>query len=171
MALRPEGRPGPSRHRHASGPSGFDLEVTGRLALGRYWRQANARQRAAYPQIFENYVVATYGRRLGEYSGDTLEVRGARLEGESHAVVRSDVRTAGARSVGVDWLLRRSADGWRIIDVRVEGVSLAITHRSEFATVIAREGGIDGLLRELRSKAAAGNGHVARKPQATEART
>src|SRR5918995_2283905 len=69
--------------------TGFDLEVTGRLALGRYWRQASVRQRAAYGQLFEDYIVATYGRRLGEYSGESLEVRGARLEGERDAIVRS----------------------------------------------------------------------------------
>jgi len=55
--------------------------------------------------------------------------------------------------------------------VIVEGVSLAITHRSEFAAVIAREGGIDGLLRALRNKAMAGNAQVAKKPEATETRT
>jgi phospholipid transport system substrate-binding protein len=152
--------------------TGFDLDVTGRLVLGRYWRQASARQREAYRQLFEDYVVAIYGRRLGEYSGETLEVRGARLEGERDAIVRSRAQTSDGRPpVGLDWRLRRSEDGWRIIDVIVEGVSLAITHRSEFAAVIGREGGIDGLLRALRNKTTAGNGQVARKPEATETRT
>jgi len=150
--------------------TGFDLDITSRLVLGRYWGQATAEQRTAYRQLFEDYLVATYGGQLREYSGQTLQVQGARLEGGRDAIVRSRVQASnGGSLIGVDWRLRRSQDRWRIIDVVVAGVSLAITHRSEFAALISREGGIDGLLQALRRKT--GSGQVAKNPDTTEART
>jgi phospholipid transport system substrate-binding protein len=150
--------------------TGFDLDITSRLVLGRYWGQATAEQRTAYRQLFEDYLVATYGGQLREYSGQTLQVQDARLEGGRDAIVRSRVQASnGGSPIGVDWRLRRSQDRWRIIDVVVAGVSLAITHRSEFAALISREGGIDGLLQALRRKT--GSGQVAKNPDTTEART
>jgi phospholipid transport system substrate-binding protein len=56
-------------------------------------------------------------------------------------------------AVAVDWRLRRTAEGWRIVDVMIEGVSMTITHRSEFAAVISNSPGrIEGLLQKLREK-------------------
>lgn len=132
----------------------FDLDLTARIVLGRHWRQATTEQRRSYRRRFEDYVVAVHGRRLDAYSGETVEVESTRQEGERDAVVRSRLRGGRVPELRVDWRLRRSENGWHIIDVVIEGMSLAITHRSEFATVISREGGIDGLLRKLREKTA-----------------
>ncbi len=49
--------------------------------------------------------------------------------------------------------MRRAADGWKIIDVVVEGISMAVTRRSEFSSVTGSHGGrIEGLLEVLRNK-------------------
>jgi phospholipid transport system substrate-binding protein len=128
----------------------FDLAITARLVLGRHWRAATPEQRAAFEELFERYVIATYGRRLDAYGGETLEVQAAQARGDQDALVRS--RLCGPRGppLAVDWRLRQGVGGWRIIDVVIANVSLAITHRSEFAAVIDRKGGLDGLLRALR---------------------
>ena len=99
-------------------------------------------------------MIATYAARLGPYSGETLEVGTVRGAGERGVTVTSRILRPQGEPIRLDWRLRRiSTGGWQIVDIVVEGVSLALTQRSEFDSVIRRSGGtIDGLLQVLRDK-------------------
>lgn len=131
--------------------AGFHLELIGKFVLGRHWRRASEAERAEFAQLFEDYLVASYAQKLSEYGGEKLVVQGGRPKGKSGAVVASRVVPPEGAPFQVEWRLRRAGDGWRIIDVVVEGVSMAVTQRSEFSSVIASRGGkIDGLLDALR---------------------
>lgn len=133
--------------------SGFHLELIGRFVLGRHWRRASEAERSEFAELFEDYLVASYAQKLSEYGGEQLMVQGGRPKGKSGAIVSSRVVPAEGAPFQVEWRLRRSGDGWRIIDVVVEGVSMAVTQRSEFSSVIASRGGkIGGLLDALRSQ-------------------
>ncbi len=133
--------------------SGFHLELIGRFVLGRHWRRASEAERAEFAQLFEDYLVASYAQKLSEYGGEKLVVQGVRPKGKSGAVVTSRVVPPEGAPIQVEWRLRRDGEGWRVIDVVIEGVSMAVTHRSEFSSVIASRGGkIDGLLDALRSQ-------------------
>ena len=132
---------------------GFDIRTIGRFALGRYWRRATKEQRAEYEALFGEFIVSTYASRLSRYSSETLHVQGARGDGEDDAIVRSEIRHVDWPPVDVDWRVRRSSSEYKIIDVIIEGLSMAITQRDEFASVIQRSGGeVEGLLVELRKK-------------------
>jgi phospholipid transport system substrate-binding protein len=133
----------------------FDVDTISRIVLGRYWRVATPEQRDEYRRLFEDYIVATYARRFADYSGETMKVMGSRVTKQNVTVVRTRIHLTKGDPVQVDWLVstRNGGDG-RIIDVVVAGVSMALTHRSDFAAVIKRDGGIDGLLRQLREKIA-----------------
>jgi phospholipid transport system substrate-binding protein len=131
--------------------AGFHLELIGKFVLGRHWRRASEAERAEFAQLFEDYLVASYAQKLSEYGGEKLVVQGGRPKGKSGAVVASRVVPPEGAPFQVEWRLRRAGDDWRIIDVVVEGVSMAVTQRSEFSSVIASRGGkIDGLLDALR---------------------
>jgi phospholipid transport system substrate-binding protein len=133
--------------------TGFDVEVISRFVLGRYWRVASEQERREYRGLFEDFIIASYARRLNGYAGETLAVGAVRPLGETGAVVSSELRRREAPPVKVDWRLRRKDGTWRIVDLDVEGISLAVTQRSEFSAVIANAGGrVEGLLRKLREK-------------------
>ena len=132
---------------------GFDIRTISRFALGRYWRRATKEQRAEYEALFGEFIVSTYASRLNRYSSETLHVQGARGDGEDDAVVTSEIRHPDWPPLDVDWRVRRSSSEYEIIDVIIEGLSMAITQRDEFASVIQRSGGtVEGLLVELRKK-------------------
>lgn len=132
---------------------GFDTDTMSRIVLGRYWRKATPAQRAEYRQLFPDFIVAIYAARFSKYSGETLTITGARPHQRRIVIVKSLVRRPGKAPVHVDWLVRYSTAGHGIIDVVVEGVSMAITQRSEFAAIIQNHGGdIDGLLAALRAR-------------------
>ncbi len=141
--------------------AGFHLELIGRFVLGRHWRRASESERAEFGQLFEDYIVASYARQLGEYGGEQLVIDGGRRKGKSGAIVSSRIIRRQGEPFHVEWRLRRGGEGWRIIDVVVEGVSMAVTHRSEFSSVIASRGGtVGGLLDVLRSKTAQPEAHA-----------
>ncbi|MDA0261525.1 MAG: ABC transporter substrate-binding protein [Proteobacteria bacterium] len=131
----------------------FDLRSLGRFILGRHWRRATPDERKEFDQLFEDYVVATYASRLGQYHGETLIVGEARSDSAGDVFVSSEVVPREGPRARVDWRVRGRAGDYKIIDVLVEGVSMAITQRSEFSSVIQRSGGkVSGLLTELRKK-------------------
>ncbi len=132
---------------------GFDIRTIGRFALGRYWRRTTQDQRSEYEALFGEFLVSTYASRLNRYFSETLYVQGARGDGEDDAIVMSEIRHADWPPLKVNWRVRRSSSDYKIIDVIIEGLSMAITQRDEFASVIQRSGGtVEGLLVELRKK-------------------
>jgi phospholipid transport system substrate-binding protein len=135
---------------------GTDLTLLGRLVLGRYWREANQRQRTEYLQLFRHYMLQTLVQRLRQYVGSDLSYAGERFQiiasrpvGERDVLVQSRVAPPSSQPLRVDWRLRERPGEPVIIDLIVEGISLLVTQRSEFAAVLER-GGVDGLLAELR---------------------
>lgn len=134
----------------------FAVDAIGRWVLGRYWRKATKEEQAEYAVLFEDLIVATYVNRFEEFSGETLKVIKAISQNGKDAIVKSEiVRTAGQPPVRVDWRVRSPNGAYKIVDVLVEGVSMSQTQRSEFSSVIKREGGeIAGLLTALRQKTA-----------------
>jgi phospholipid transport system substrate-binding protein len=132
----------------------FDTDTIGRFVLGRYWNVATPEQRETYLGLFQEYIVQTYARRFTEYSNEEFVVQGARPEGERDVMVDSSIirQQAGAPPVDVDWRLRQRDGQFQIVDVVIEGVSMALTYRDEFRTIIERNGGrVEALLTELRN--------------------
>ncbi len=132
---------------------GFDIPLISRYVLGRYWRRASPEERNEYLHLFEEFLVRTYAARLGQYGGETLEIKTARTDGDRDVIVRSEIIPSDGPAVRVDWRVRNFDGNYRIIDVVVEGISMIITQRDEFAAVIESSGGrVEGLLAELRSR-------------------
>ena len=128
-----------------------DIPLVGRLVLGRYWRTASAEQRKDYLELFRGYVLAGITRRLGGSNGvEKVEVTGSRPgRGQDSMVATLVMLGNGAAPSPIEWRVRRTGDGYRIIDVTVEGVSLVVTNRNEFGAIVAKSG-LDGLLQQLR---------------------
>jgi phospholipid transport system substrate-binding protein len=132
----------------------IDLDLVGRLILGRHWRAADDGQRRQYLELFREYALANLASKLHLYRGQSFEVTGAKVVSDKDALVTSRILSDGEPPLRVDWRLRQQNDGGLVtIDLIVEGVSLIVTLRSEFASVIERRG-FDGLLAELRQRIA-----------------
>jgi len=128
----------------------FDVPGIARFVLGRYWNTATEEQRAEFTKLFEDYIAVAYATRLAEYTGETFKVIGSRPEADGAIVSSQILRPAGAAPVKVDW---RVTGRNKISDVSVDGISMAVTQRSEFASVIQHNGGqVQGLIAMLRDK-------------------
>jgi len=136
-----------------------DVDLLSRLVLGRYWRLMSDEQRTGYQELFRAVVMRDLAMRLDRYASDAsgsvddhFQIVGGSRVGDDDVVVRSRVIREAGKPVTVDWRLRQRPDGPVIIDLVIEGVSLLVSQRSEFASVIERSD-MDGLLAELRARA------------------
>jgi len=132
----------------------FDGPGIARFVLGRYWRSASEQEQQEFLRLFEDYVVFVYGTRLSNFNGETFRVRSSRTD-ESGTVVSSDiVGPSGDAPIKVDWRLITDKGAFKINDVVIEGISMLVTQRSEFASVIQRHGGqVGGLLTMMKERA------------------
>lgn len=133
---------------------GFALDVIGRFVVGRYWRQMTADQQEQYQELFAEWLMKSYAGRLGGYRGQTLEVVKSLEAGSQDVFVRTRVlRPDGTPPIAADWRVRKFDGQYKIIDIVVEGVSMAAAQKSEFESVI-RDVGVDGLIESLRQRLA-----------------
>jgi phospholipid transport system substrate-binding protein len=130
---------------------GLDLEKIGRFALGRSWQSATDAQRADYIKLFDSYVVNTYSRRLSAYSGESFKVVGAQPIADTDALVNTQIERPGNQPLNTAWRVREEGGQMKIVDVIVEGVSMVLTQRQEFASVVQNKG-LNGLLADLKSQ-------------------
>src|SRR5262249_32280675 len=135
--------------------SDFDCAGIARFVLGRYWRSASEEEQQEFVKLFEDYVVFVYATRLSNFGGETMKVRGSRSDGDG-VVGSAEVASPGApAALKIDWRLVTENGAYKINDVIVEGVSMAVTQRSEFASVVQRNGGqLRGLIAMMREKTA-----------------
>jgi phospholipid transport system substrate-binding protein len=131
----------------------FDGPGIARFVLGRYWRSASEQEQQEFLKLFEDYVVFVYGTRLSNFSGETFKVRGTRID-ETGTIVSTDILSPnGEAPIKVDWRLITDHGAFKINDVIIEGISMLVTQRSEFASVIQRHGGqVSGLLELMRER-------------------
>ena len=121
--------------------SRFDIEKIGRFSMGSNWRTATPAQQTQYQAAFKTMLIDVYAQRFSSYQGQVLKVGKARLEGSKDIMVASNLVGKGQPTVSVDWRLRESGGTFNVIDVIVEGVSMAVTQRADFTSVIQRGGG------------------------------
>jgi len=131
----------------------FDMRLIGRFVLGKNWRQATEEEREEYLTVFQDYIVNTYQKRIGEYSGENLNILKAKELNSKEQLVNSEIIRPNGPAIKLDWRVRRNKAGeLKIVDIIVENVSMALTHREEFSAVISSNGGkISSLIDKLKS--------------------
>ena len=135
----------------------FAISSIARFVLGRYWRQADDAQKERYLNLFEDYVVFTYLRNFNNYSGQTFQITGERDDGEKGVVVFMDIQQNSAPPYKLEWLVKKSSKSgrWLIVDLKAEGISMAVTQRTDFTATISHYGGkLDPFLDDLQKKVA-----------------
>jgi phospholipid transport system substrate-binding protein len=140
----------------------FDMPLIARFVIGRYWAEASDQEKQQFQALFQEYVVRAYAQRFSEYSGETVKILGSRKASETSTLVQSQVlRPNGAPPAKVDWRVRKGDAGFKVVDVDVEGVSMVLTQREEFGSVMQRTGGVAGLNKTLEEKLASGDTSLA----------
>ena len=133
--------------------SAFDLAAMTRIAIGPRWTSLSKEQQTALVDGFSRMTIATYANRFDGYSGERFDVEPAVETRNSGKVVHTRLVQSNGEPVTLDYLMRASGGGWKIIDVYLTGaISELATRRSEFGAILAA-GGASALIDSLRQQA------------------
>ena len=117
-----------------------DLDGISRFILGPYWRIASPEQQQEFRKLFEDYLIRTDGPLLAKYSGGTFRVTGSRTD-PAGVMVTSQITSPQGPPIEVDWQLGISGGRYKIQDVSIDGVSAAMSRRSQIQAMMSRAGG------------------------------
>jgi phospholipid transport system substrate-binding protein len=127
----------------------FDFQSMTRLAVGRGWRDATPEQQSRLTHEFRTLLVRTYAASLDTLRGAEIDYRSVNVgPNDKRAVVKALVKRPGMQPLTMEMAVERQPDGWRVIDLAIENLSLVTNYRSEFG-MIAQRDGINGLLKSL----------------------
>jgi phospholipid transport system substrate-binding protein len=132
----------------------FDLPYMAQTALGTHWAKATPEQQARFVKATETAEAKAYAERFGQYSGQTLAIGKTTSRPNNVFVVDSRLNQSNGQPIKLEWEVRQLPTGLRITDVKIEGVSMVMTRRSDFNSYIQQNGGkVQPLIDELESRA------------------
>ncbi|CAN5692716.1 ABC transporter substrate-binding protein [soil metagenome] len=123
-----------------------DVPKITNFVLGKYARTITPAQRAKFNTVFRSYAEAVYQSRISEFRGETLRVSGSVARAAGDVVVNTLVLGGGRDPIPVSWRVLGSGGAWKIVDVQIRGVWLAITQQQDFVSTIDNAGGDIGVL-------------------------
>ena len=128
-----------------------DIPIIARAVLGKSWRNANTNQRAKFVNAFKKYVSSKYGKQFSEFKGTTLEIVKSRdTLTKAGVLVSTVVVVPGNPSLKVVWQVSDGSGSLKLIDLRVEGISMLSTERQEFRSRLKKfNGSLDELILEI----------------------
>jgi len=133
----------------------IDFPRIARLVIGKYWRRASDAQRQQLTKEIKTLLIRSYVTAMTSYADDiiahknSITYRPSRYKpGDRKASVRATVGIGNGKTVDVQYQLYFKDGKWKIYDIRIEGISLAITYRTSFGETIKRKG-LDSLVEQL----------------------
>ncbi|NIA68674.1 ABC transporter substrate-binding protein [Pelagibius litoralis] len=139
--------------------SNFDVPAIGRFVIGRYWRAASPEDQKSFLAVFEDAMVQRFLPLLAENSSERFQIGNVIPDSrnENMALIDSRISRAEGEPYKVSWRVREKNGDFKILDIVAEGVSMAITLRSEYGTVLKNNGGkLPPLTEALREKVSRG---------------
>ncbi len=132
--------------------SAFDLEQMTRIVVGGRWAKLSEVERRQVVDLFRRFSVSTYASEFSGYGGEQFEIGDDRTQPGLGTIVETRLVLKDDKPVELNYLLRRTPQGWRIVDVYLDGtISELARRRDEFASII-RSQGVDGLIALLKKK-------------------
>jgi phospholipid transport system substrate-binding protein len=125
-----------------------EMDFVGRLVLAGHQRRASDAELDRYGRVFPAFVTDRFGGLLSTYSGEGFEVGNVRELGSRDQLVEAHVIRPDGTRVPTHWRIRLFDGEPKVIDLMVENVSMVISQREEFDSVIRRHG-LEGLLERL----------------------
>ena len=130
----------------------FNFQHMTALAMGKDWRKASTEQKKRLSEEFKTLLVRTYSNALTGYRDQTMRYKPVKMQsGDEEVLVRTEIVQPGNKPIQLDYALEKLADGWKVFDVVVAGVSLVTNYRDTFSQEV-RANGVDGLVQMLVAK-------------------
>ena len=145
--LSQPGKPLAERERHLIATIGrnFHFTLIAELVIGPGWEKLPHDQRQEFLDLFRDFFLSSYGSQLGGYPDDEFVILSVAEKGSRDAFVRTTLTRPKREKITLDWRIREVLGRPLIIDLLINGTSVAISHRESFNQVIASDG-MEGLI-------------------------
>lgn len=132
----------------------LDLDFIGRFVLGRYWKTSTPKQRTEFIDVYREMNIKTWSKRFDEFKGKTFIFKGTTASNSANQIfVNTEVPMEQGAPAKVVWRVKETDGKFKVVDIIIENVSLAITARNEYTAYIKKSpDGVDGLIANLRQK-------------------
>ena len=138
----------------------FNYTRMTQLAVARNWRVATPAQQKLLTGEFQTLLVRTYSTALSNYRDQVIEFKPVRAApADTEVTVKSVVKQPGMDALSMDYEMEKTAAGWKVYDIKIDGISLITTYRETFANKV-RADGVDGLIKALTDKNRQGDARV-----------
>ncbi|MFQ5958682.1 MAG: ABC transporter substrate-binding protein [Alphaproteobacteria bacterium] len=133
----------------------FDMALIARGSTGPHWKSFDGDEKERLVEMMRALTVAAYAARFDGYSGEICRVLSQSPGPRGTVLVNAELVKSDGETIEINYLLRPSDAGWRIVDVYLGGVySELALRRSEYTAVIKRKG-LDGLFATIEERIAA----------------
>jgi len=130
----------------------FDTRYAGRLVLGKHWKAATKEQRNQFVDVFYRFLLQSYANGILEFDQGSIKVLPPdEQQNEKRVIVKTETRMDDGSEVPINYSMRKTSKGWRVYDVRIEGVSYVQNYRNQFNAEIAALG-VDAVIERLNAE-------------------
>jgi phospholipid transport system substrate-binding protein len=127
----------------------YDLASMSRIAVGQSWSALSAPQQLSIVNAFTRMTTATYASRFDDFSGEQFEILQTVDQPSGDKIVKTRIIQSNGKIVALNYLMRKSGNDWKIIDVYLDGtISELANRRAEFGAIL-KSGGPDALVSSL----------------------
>ena len=130
-----------------------NTNLIAKFVIKKYWKDLTSKQQKEFTNLFKIYIIKSYSLKLNSYSGEIISITGSKKLNEKYILVNSKVSKEGQNTgIEVDWRVKIEDEKMKIVDLVVEGISLAVAQRAEFTSIIENNNGdIEVLLLKLQN--------------------
>jgi phospholipid transport system substrate-binding protein len=129
----------------------FDFTTMSRAVVAKYWRRFSDEQKQTFISEFKSFLARTYGNRIGRYTSETVDIVGERITSRGNVLVLTRIVGGEYGGAEIEYMLNHREERWRVIDVKVEGISLVLNYRDQFRSILSN-GGPEKLIDALKRK-------------------
>ena len=127
----------------------FDYREMSRRSVGKPWKKMTPEKQVEFTELFRQLLEYSYGNQLAGYHGQKVVFEKADFK-------KDKARVKGAiidnnKTIPMEYRLHQTPTGWQVYDIKIEGVSMIITFRKDFKSIIKKKN-IDGLMATLQQK-------------------
>jgi phospholipid transport system substrate-binding protein len=128
-----------------------DLPKIARIVVGKQWEELTPDQQTKLEDAVSRLSVSAYAYNFKDFSGETFSFISEEETGRGGVVIHSNLKIPGDRDVKFDYMMKKKDDTWQIINIIADGVSDLALKRSDYTSVLTREG-FDALLAKINEK-------------------
>lgn len=131
--------------------SSHDLDKIARIVVGREWEKLNEEQQKKLADVFSQLSIASYAHNFKEFTGESFDFISEEETARGGMIIHTLLVIPDDKDVKFDYMLKKSGENWQIINIIANGVSDLALKRSEYTSVLKRQG-FDALIAKITEK-------------------